>query len=77
MPQFVVLQVEPAQFILEQKPAVVVFENSFSAAGGNGGVVRCKDKASLDGSNLVTMACATAARMQRSPPHMFNHVWQV
>lgn len=72
-----VLQAEPAQFILEQKPAVVVFENSFSAAGGNGGIVACKDKATLDGSDLVTMACATAARVQRSPPHVFDQVWKV
>lgn len=69
-------QVEPAHFILERKPAVAVFENSFSAGGGNGAVVSCTDSKSLDGSALVTMACATAARMQTSPGPVFQHVWQ-
>ena len=54
-----------------------MFENSFSANGGNGGVVSCTDTESLDGSELVTMACATAARMLSSPRPVFEHVWQV
>jgi hypothetical protein len=55
----------------------VVFENSFSASGGNGAIVDCEDSTSLDGSQLVTLACETAARMQSSPPAVFDHVWQV
>ena len=55
----------------------MVFENSFSANGGNGAIVDCEDGTSLDGSQLVTMACETAARMQSSPPAVFDHVWQV
>jgi len=55
----------------------VVFENSFSASGGNGAIVDCEDSTSLDGSQLVAMACETAARMQSSPPAVFDHVWQV
>lgn len=69
-------QDEPAQFILEQNPAAVVFENSFSAAGGNGACVSCTDSTSLDGSDLVMMACSTAARLQSSPPPVFDYVWQ-
>lgn len=68
---------EPAEFILEQTPAVVVFENSFSAAGGNSAVVSCTDPASLDGSEMVTMACSYAERMRMSPGPVFQHVWQV
>ena len=71
------VQVEPAEFILEQRPAVVVFENSFSAAGGNGAVIACTESASLDGSEMVTMACAYAERMRMSPGPVFQHVWQV
>lgn len=71
------VQDEPAQFILEQNPAAVVFENSFSAAGGNGACVSCTDSTSLDGSDLVMMACSTAARLQSSPPPVFDYVWQV
>ncbi|KAL0053886.1 hypothetical protein WJX82_000636 [Trebouxia sp. C0006] len=70
------LQVEPAEFILKHNPAAVVFENSFSASGGNGAIVDCEDSTSLDGSHLVAMACETAARMQSSPPAVFDHVWQ-
>jgi len=55
----------------------VVFENSFSASGGNGAIVDCEDSTSLDGCQLVTLACETAARMQSSPPAGFDHVWQV
>ena len=55
----------------------MVFENSFSASGGNGAIVDCEDSTSLDGSHLVAMACETAARMQSSPPAVFDHVWQV
>lgn len=69
-------QVEPAEFILKHNPAVVVFENSFSASGGNGAIVDCEDSTSLDGCQLVIMACETAARMQSSPPAVFDHVWQ-
>ena len=71
------VQVEPAEFILELRPAVVVFENSFSAAGGNGAVVSCTESAGLDGSEMVTMACAFAERMRMSPGPVFQHVWQV
>lgn len=69
-------QAEPAEYILRHSPAAVVFENSFSAADGDGAVVSCTDSTSHDGSDLVTMACATAARMQSSPPAVFDHVWQ-
>ncbi len=55
----------------------MVFENSFSATGGNGAIVDCEDSTSLDGTHLVTQACETAARMQSSPPAVFDHVWQV
>ena len=71
------VQVEPAEFILEQRPAVVVFENSFSVAGGNGAVVSCTESATLDGSEMVTMACAYAECLRMSPGPMFEHVWQV
>ena len=55
----------------------MVFENSFSASGGKGAIVDCEDSTSLDGCQLVTLACETAARMQSSPPAVFDHVWQV
>ncbi|DBB04507.1 TPA: hypothetical protein ACH3X1_012601 [Trebouxia sp. C0004] len=69
-------QVEPAEFILKHNPAAVVFENSFSASGGNGAIVDCEDSTSLDGCQLVTLACETAARVQSSRPAVFDHVWQ-
>lgn len=71
------VQAEPAEFILEQRPAVVVFENSFSAAGGNNATLSCTEPASLDGSAVVTMACAYAERMRMSPGPVFQHAWQV
>ena len=71
------VQAQPADFILKQRPAAVMFENSFSAEGGNGAVVICADKSTLDGSELVTMACATATHLQQSPPYIFERVWQV
>lgn len=55
---------EPADFILKHKPAAVIFENSFSAAGGNGAIVSCTDKASHDGSLAVLSLCRLAAEMR-------------
>ena len=71
------VQAGPAEFILEHKPAAVVLESSFSAAGGNGAIVDCNDSSSHDGGALITSACGTAARLQSSSPDVFNHVWQV
>lgn len=58
------VQREPADFILKHKPAAVIFENSFSAAGGNGAIVSCTDKASQDGSLAVLSLCRLAAEMR-------------
>lgn len=71
------VQMAPADFILQHKPAVVVFENSFSPAGGNGAVVSCDDKGSHDGSAAVTALCRLATEMSLSNPHQLQAGWQV
>lgn len=73
-PTCVSLQKDPANFILESKPAAVVFENSFSAAGGNGAVVNCIDCASQDGSATIAYLCSVAAQL-RGVANVQHHSW--
>lgn len=69
---------EPADFILEHKPSAVVFENSFSASGGNGAVVSCQDTSSQDGSPAVTALCRLAAEMSTiADPQQIATGWRV
>lgn len=71
------MQMQPADFILKHKPAAVVFENSFSAAGGNGAVVNCNNVNSHDGSPAVLLLCRLAAEMTYISPQQLEVGWQV